>query len=141
VKTRETARLAALVGQVGQEALVGLSHVTSGPAAKRLAKSHPLLAARIHVTMALRILGAKKSRYYDVAIENLRSARRMMLAGGRGEEWAAVAGEIREQHRRKSGFIAGFGRVDAGRSTREPSFLERARTRWGAGGRARRRSP
>ena len=40
--------------------------------------------------------------------------------------------KIRANHRRKTGFMPGFEALaaDAGR-TAEPSFLERAKTRWG----------
>ena len=80
--------------------------------------------------MGLPILEAKKSKYYDAALGNLEKARKLMLKEGRDEEWEALAGEIRENHRRKSGFMPGFERLAEGRSTRDPSFLERARKRW-----------
>jgi hypothetical protein len=51
---------------------------------------------------------------------------------GRGAEWADTVRHIRANHRRKTGFMPGFEALaaDAGR-TAEPSFLERAKTRWG----------
>ena len=41
------------------------------PAAKGLERSHPLPAAKANVGIALRILQAKNSRYYDAALGNL----------------------------------------------------------------------
>jgi hypothetical protein len=137
VKTKEWQRLAAAIEAAPRAKLVGLSHYTTEPAAKSIEKSHPLLAAKLHVAMALRILEAKKSKYYDAALGNLENARKLLLKEGRDEEWQALAGEIRESHRRKTGFMSGLERLAEGRSTRGPSFLERARKRWdrGAGGR------
>jgi hypothetical protein len=42
------------------------------PAAKTIERSHPLLAAKVHVAIALRILEAKKSKCHDAARENLK---------------------------------------------------------------------
>jgi len=133
VKTKEWERLAAVIEVASHEKLVALSHHTTDPAAKSLAKSHPLLAGRLHVAMALRILEAKKSKYYDAALGNLETARKILLKEGRDEAWKALAGEIRENHRRKTGFMSAFERLDEGRAAREPSFLDRARKRWDEG--------
>jgi uncharacterized Zn finger protein len=122
-----------VIEAASREKLVALSHYTTEPAAKRLAKSRPLLAGKLHVAMALRILEAKKSKSYDAALGNLETARKILLKEGRDEEWKALAGEIRESHRRKTGFMSGFERLAEGRSTREPSFLDRARKRWEQG--------
>jgi len=138
-KTKESERLAADVDAASRGQLAALSHYTTEPAAKRLEKAHPLLAAKLHVAMALRILDAKKSKYYDAALRNLEKARKLMLEQGQTEEWAALADEIREGHRRKSGFMPGFERLAEGRTERQPSFRDRARKRWergaGRGGR------
>jgi hypothetical protein len=106
------------------------------PAAEKLRRSHPLLAAKLHVAMALRIVEAGKSKYYDAAVANLDAARKLLLQEGRPGEWRALAGDIRERHRRKTGFLSRFERVVDGRSAARPSFLDRARKRWerGAGG-------
>ncbi len=141
VKTKEPERLAAVIEAAPRAKLVGLSHYTTEPAAKSLDKSHPLLAAKLFVAMALRILEAKKSKYYDAALGNLEAARKLLLKEGRNEAWEALAKEIREGHRRKTGFMSDFERLAEGRSAREPSFLERARKRWDTGaGRGRGRS-
>jgi len=133
VKTKEWERLAADIEAASRGQLVALSHYTTEPAAKSLEKAHPLLAAKLHVAMALRILEAKKSKYYGAALGNLEKARKLMLKQGRAEEWAVLAGEIRESHRRKSGFMPGFERLAEGRTERKPSFRDRARKRWDRG--------
>jgi uncharacterized Zn finger protein len=133
VKTKEWERLAAAIEAASRAEIVGLSHYTTEPAAKGLEKSQPLLAAKLHVAMGLRILEAKKSKYYDAALGNLEKARKLMLKQGQAEEWAALAGEIRESHRRKSGFMPGFERIAEGRTERQPSFRDRARKRWDRG--------
>jgi tetratricopeptide (TPR) repeat protein len=141
LKTREWTRLAEAIDAASREDLVEVSHYTIEPAAKRLEKSHPLLAAKLYVAMALRILEAKKSKYYEAALGNLEKARKLLLREGQASVWEALAAEIRSEHRRKTGFMPGFERVEEGRSLREPSFAERARRRWRQGsGFGRRRS-
>jgi tetratricopeptide (TPR) repeat protein len=133
VRTKERTRLAEAVEAASPSDLMALSHYTAEPAATRLKQGHPLACAKLHVAMALRILVAKKSRYYDAALENLRKARQILQKQGRAREWEALASEIRGEHRRKTGFMPGFERLAAGRSFREPSFAERARKRWRQG--------
>jgi hypothetical protein len=130
VKSKEWDLLAAVIDSSSREELIALSHYTTEPAAKGLTKAHPLPAAKLEVAMALRILEAKKSKYYGAALRSLEQARRSMLKNGRAEEWEALAEEIRTNHRRKTGFICSFESLAEGRSMREPSFAERAQERW-----------
>lgn len=133
VKTTEWGLLASVIESTPREELIALSHYTIEPAARGLTKAHPLLAAKLEVAMALRILEAKKSKYYEAALRNLEQAREAMLRNGRAEEWETLATEIRTNHRRKSGFIPGFESLAEVRRTRVPSFAERARDRWQKG--------
>jgi hypothetical protein len=133
VKTKEWELLASIVESRSREELIALSHYTMEPAAEGLAKAHPLLAAKLEVAMALRILEAKKSKHYEAALRNLERAREAMIEYGRAQEWEALATEIRTNHKRKSGFIPAFESLAEGRWTREPSFSERARERWRKG--------
>ena len=133
VKTKEWELLASNIESTSREELIALSHFTIEPVARGLSKAHPLLAAKLEVAMALRILEAKKSKYYDAALRNLEHAREAMLKNGRMEEWETLAAEIRTNHKRKSGFILAFESLSEGRCTREPSFAERARERWRKG--------
>lgn len=139
LQTREWSRLAGVIDSASRSELVALSHYTTEPVAKKLVKSHPLLAAKLHIAQALRILEAKKSKYYDAALGNLEKARKLLLREGKASEWEALVAEIRNEHRRKSSFMPGFRRLAEGRSLREPSFRERAQRRWRQGSSGRRR--
>lgn len=132
-KTKAWELLASTIESTSREELIALSHYAIEPAAKGLTKAHPLLAAKLEVAMAFRILEARKSKYYQAALRNLERARKAMLSNGHAEEWDTLATEIRTHHRRKSGFMPGFENLAAGRRRREPSFSERARARWRKG--------
>ena len=71
VQTKETERLAELVGVTADVALENISHYATEPAAMKLEKPHPGLAARLWCAQAIRIVDARKSNYYEAAAENL----------------------------------------------------------------------
>jgi hypothetical protein len=125
IETREMKRLAELVRGATDQALEHLSHYATEPAAKKLEKADPGLAARLWRAQGMRIVNAAKSKYYDAALSNFERA-------GLAAEWANTVCHIRASHRRKAGFMSGFEALAAGhgRASR-PSFLERAKTRWG----------
>jgi len=54
-----------------------------GRRAKKLEGSHPLLAAKLRIAMALRTIDAKKSKYYEAALASLGKARKVFLREGR----------------------------------------------------------
>ena len=129
--TKELERLADLVGRSKDLALEGVSHYATQPAAKKLEKSHPGPAARLWRAQAARIVKAGKSKYYDIALENLECARRCYENAGLADEWRTLVETVRSEHRRKTGFMAGFEEIVAGSGPGEkPSFLERAKARW-----------
>jgi uncharacterized Zn finger protein len=132
IETRETKRLAELVRSATDQALEHLSHYATEPAAKKLEKADPGLAARLWRAQGMRIVSAAKSKYYDAALSNFERARRCYVRAGLAAEWAGTVRQIRVSHRRKAGFMSGFEALAAGhgRASR-PSFLERAKTRWG----------
>jgi hypothetical protein len=135
VEAGERDRLANTVGAASRRELADVSHFPVEAAAKALEKSHPELAAKLHAAMALRILDAKKSKYYPAALRNLTSARALLLRADRPTDWDALVTELRRDHGRKNGFMSGFEAVVAGSRparNKEPSFLERAHARWGA---------
>jgi len=131
LETKEIDRLVGLLRAASDADLEGLSHYTTAPAATRLAKSHPDVAAKVFRALGMRILRAKKSKYYDAAVENFEAAKACYERAGLARPWAALVAEVRDTHRRKVGFMAAFERLVAGQGpSDEPSFLERAKSRW-----------
>jgi hypothetical protein len=131
VATKELDRLAALVRQTTDNALQGLSHYTTEPVAEKLEKPHPDLAARLWRAQGMRIINAKKSKYYAAALSNFESAKHCFVRAGLDAEWQKTVSDVRAGHHRKSGFMLGFERLVAGIGpSDEPSFLERAKARW-----------
>jgi hypothetical protein len=129
--TKEMDRLADLVRQASEQALEGLSHYTTEPVAKKLEKTHPDHAARLWRAQGLRIVNAKKSKYYDAALSNFESAKRCFERAGLDAKWQKTVIQVRADHHRKSGFMPGFERLVAGAGpSDEPSFLTRAKARW-----------
>jgi len=133
VETKEVQRLADLVGKTKDAALEGVSHYATEPAAKCLERSHPGLAARLWCAQGMRVVNEGKSRYYTAALSNFERARDCFERAGQTADWIRVVTNVRSQHRRKTGFMAGFEKVVAGMGpSQRPSFLERAKARWGA---------
>lgn len=131
VAAKELDRLADLVRHATDTALEGLSHYTTEPVAEKLEKPHPDLAARLWRAQGMRIINAKKSKYYAAALSNFESAKRCFERAGLDAEWQKTASQVRVGHYRKSGFMLGFERLAAGIGpSDEPSFLERAKARW-----------
>ncbi len=131
LETKETERLAALVRQSKDAAIEQVSHHASEPAAKKLEKTHPDVAARLWCAQGMRVVKAKKSKYYDAALSNFERARRCYEKAGLVADWLRVVSEVRSGHHRKTGFIPGFEEIVAGSGPSEkPSFLERAKARW-----------
>ncbi len=132
IKTGETGRLVALVHSSTDQALEAMSHYATEPVAKRLEEGHPDLAARLWRAQGLRIVDAKKSKYYDAALSNFERARDCYLRAGLAVEWEKTVRQVSAAHFRKSGFINAFQTVAAGAKCAAPqSFLECAKTRWG----------
>ncbi|MBI1898477.1 MAG: hypothetical protein HYS04_18375 [Acidobacteria bacterium] len=132
METREMDRLAELVRGSPDKALQNVSHYATEPAAKRLEKSHPNLAARLWRAQGMRIVDAKKSKYYDAALSNFERARDCYQKAGLSVEWENTVRQVSALHYRKTGFINGFQALAAGaKHTDRPGFLERAKARWG----------
>jgi hypothetical protein len=132
LETKELGRLAEIVGQSRDNALEGVSRHTTEPAATKLQKTRPSIAARLWRAQGMRIINAKKSKYYNAALENFEQARRCYERAGLAADWRCVVNEVRAEHRRKTGFMSGFEEVVAGSDPRKKrSFLERAKMCWG----------
>jgi len=133
LETREIERLVKRLRTATDAEIEELSHYQTEPVARRLGRSHPAVAARVYRALGMRILNAKKSKYYDAALSHFENARRCYERAGLHREWAALVADVRGAHHRKAGFMIDFERLAAGRAPSEaPSFLERARSRWGA---------
>lgn len=128
---KETERLADLVRGSSDGDLENESHYLTEPAAKLLEQNHPGLAARLWRSQGMRIVDAKKSKYYEAALSNFEQARDCYRAAGLAAEWEQTVRRVCTLHNRKTGFINGFQALVA-RATRSepPSFLARAKTRW-----------
>jgi len=119
-------RLAEMVAATPREWLSEISHHLLEPAAGLLPADHPVLAAKLEVAMALRLVEARKSRYYDVALERLQRARDLLLANGGQQHWDDLTEAIRVRHGAQYGFMPGFERLVAGEDVGVDSeFLER----------------
>jgi hypothetical protein len=131
LETKEMDRLADLVRQTKDQALESLSHFITELVAKKIDKAHPDLAARLWRAQGMRIVNAKKSKYYAAALSNFESAKRCFERAGMVTEWVKMVCQVRTDHHRKTGFMSGFESLVAGAGPRDaPSFLERAKTRW-----------
>ena len=97
--------------------------------------AHPALAARLHAACGLRVVNRGKSKYYAEALVNFERARDCYLRAGMLSRWNALVDEVRSAHSRKTGFMPAFLQLAAGQKRApEPSFLERARKKYGPGG-------
>ena len=133
IATKEMERLAELVRGATDEALEQASHYATEPAAKKLEKAHPFLAARLWRAQGMRIVNGSKSKYYDAALSNFERARRCYERAGLAAEWADTVRHMRASQHRKAGFMSRFEALAAGPGRGgEPSFLDRAKKRWGA---------
>ena len=133
LETKELERLAEIVRRSTDEALAGVTHFATEPAAKTLEKTHPDVAARLWCAQGMRVVNAKKSKYYDSALSNFERARCCFEKAGLVADWQRIVEKVRSEHHRKTRFMPGLEAIVAGSSpTEKPSFLERAKTRWGA---------
>ena len=130
LKLKEKEILAERLRQIPGISLESLSHYTTEPAAKKLAKGYPDVAAKLYQAMGLRIVNAKKSKYYDAAISNFEQAKRCYEKAGLESVWLETVEEVMNNHSRKYSFMPGFEQVVAGKGpSTKPSFIERAKTR------------
>jgi hypothetical protein len=128
-KTGELDYLSELIRRSTDADLERLSHYITEPAAEVVENSRPDVAARLWRAQGMRIVNAKKSKYYNAALLNFERSKRCYERAGLSGEWKKIVIQVRSVHRRKSGFISGFERIVAGMGNRQ-SFVERARERW-----------
>lgn len=130
LETRETDRLADRLRRTPPRTLRSLSHYVTEPAARRLARTHPDVAAILYAALGLRILHAGKSRHYGAALGHLADARRCYRATQDQGAWEELLAAVRRDHRRKGGFLAALDERLARAERPRQSWLERARKRW-----------
>ncbi|MDM8517331.1 hypothetical protein QUF76_14105 [Desulfobacterales bacterium HSG16] len=82
LKLKEKDVLAKRLRKTSSDSLESLSHYTTEPAAKELVKKYPDVAAKLYQAMGLRIVNAKKSKYYNAAISNFEQAKRCYEKAG-----------------------------------------------------------
>jgi uncharacterized Zn finger protein len=128
---KEIDRLVARLVAATDDEIENLSHYTTAPAARSLERAHPAVAAKVYRALAMRVVNAGKSKYYDDALNNFEHARKCYAKAGLGEEWDAITLDVRHRHHRKAEFLSRFDRIAAGatKSVR-PTLLERAKRRW-----------
>lgn len=110
---KETERLARLVLDATDKELESTPHHTTEPAAKRLEKLHPGLAARLWLAQGMGIVNAAKSKLYPSAIASFERAHGLYVRAGLAAEWQRTASQVRAAHRRKFGFMRDFERIGA----------------------------
>jgi len=122
--------LAERLRKIDSSSLESLSHYITEPAAKKLTKEFPDVAAKLYQSMGLRIVNAKKSKYYDAAISNFEQAKRCYEKAGLESVWLELVENVRNNHYRKYSFMPGFEQVAEGKGpSTKPSFIELAKTR------------
>ena len=128
---KEFGRLVTRLQRATDEELEGLSHYRTEPLARKLERSHPDVSARVYRALCMRIVNAGKSKYYDAALDHIEHAKKCYSKAGLDAEWQAVVADVRKRHCRKKGFLAGFEDIVTDeRKQVEPSFLDRAKSRW-----------
>ncbi len=131
LKVKEIDKLSELLDRTTDDVLEGLSHFYAEPVAKKLEKTHPDIAARLWRAQGLRILEKGKSKYYGVAVEDFERAKHCYERAGLAADWEKTVGQVRAEHSRKKGFLSDFDDIVKGKGgIAEPSFLERAESRW-----------
>ncbi|MEA3273719.1 MAG: hypothetical protein U9Q81_00135 [Pseudomonadota bacterium] len=131
--TKETSRLSERLRAASHDEIESLSHYTTEPAAKKLVRSHPGIAAKVYRALGMRVLNAKKSKYYDAALSHFEQAKRCYLKAGLGPAWDELVDKIRRNHGRKSSFMPGFERLVQGKKPdARPSFNDRTKRRKGS---------
>ena len=131
LKLQEQEILAERLRKVPDSNIESLSHYTIEPAAEKLTKGYPDVAAKLYQAMGLRIVNAGKSKYYGAAISNFEQAKRCYEKAGLESVWLETVEKVMNNHSRKYSFMPGFKQVVAGKGpSTEPSFIERAKTRW-----------
>ncbi|MBN2719445.1 MAG: hypothetical protein JXX14_26575 [Deltaproteobacteria bacterium] len=127
----EDARILSRIENASDAELESISHTVIEPLANRFRDSNPQIAGRLFCAMGMRIVEAGKSKYYDAALSNFEDAGNCWKQANCPRLWEAVVTRVRVNHKRKYSFYPYFEEIVAGKKiVQEPSFLERAKSRW-----------
>ncbi len=130
-KTQEWKMLAESIKTSDHEEIEAISHYDTEKAVQELSREYPVEAAKIYRALGLRIVKAKKSRYYRIAIEHLLKAKKLYEENNCREEWSSLVENIRREHYRKYSFIGDFEKIVLGEVPEYlESFEEKTRKRW-----------
>ena len=130
-KTKELKILAESISAAKHEELEDISHYTTEKAAQELEKNHPIEVAKIYRALGMRIVKAKKSKYYGIALEHMLKAKKLYSENDCQEEWLSLVENIRRDHYRKYSFIGDFEKIVSGKYPDYlESFEERTIKRW-----------
>ena len=130
-KTQEWKILAECIKTSAHKEIEAISHYDTEKAAQGLSRKYPVEAAKIYRALGLRIVKAKKSKYYGIAIEHLLKAKKLYEENNCREEWSSLVENIRRDHHRKYSFIGDFEKIVSGKPPEYlESFEERTRKRW-----------
>jgi hypothetical protein len=131
VEARELDQLAGRIDTAAPAELESISHYVTEKAAAALERRHGVAAAKVHCAMAMRVLGAGKSKYYPQALEHLQAARDLYTKHKQEQVWQAVVERVRRDHSRKHSLVPSFEGIVAGDGPPDvESFEARARGRW-----------
>jgi hypothetical protein len=131
LEQKESKRLVSRLRRAADKELEKLSHYRADPLARKLARAHPDISARVYRALCMRIVNAGKSKYYGEALDNIEHAKKCYAKAGLDADWQAVVADLRARHSRKKGFMVGFEDIVSGVPRHvEPPFLERAKARW-----------
>lgn len=127
LETREIDRLVDRLRTARDEEIEGLSHYATERVAKRLAKTHADVAAKVYRALGMRILKAKKSKYYDAALSSFEDARRCYERAGLAAKWEGLVSEVRGGAPPQDGVHARLRRVGGRPRSGREADVPRAR--------------
>ncbi|MBK8972404.1 MAG: hypothetical protein IPM37_14050 [Hahellaceae bacterium] len=128
--TKEIDRLVGRLRRSTHQDLESISHYATEPAAKKLERLHPdIAAAKVYRAPGIRILNSRKSRDYDAALSHFKQARRCYKKVGDELGWKTLVNEVPQIHRRKVPSCLASKKLIQGKALAESSFAERTKRR------------
>ena len=91
-----------------------------------------MASAKVSRALGMRILNAKKSKYYHIALQRLMKAKELYLRAGKDDIWKRLVIEIKDKHGRKYSFIEDFEELVKGKTPESLKPIKnRLKERWG----------